>query len=111
MDEIVVKFYRRLCRMGFKYTGEIKNPSIFLDTIGEKIRICSRVAHAYIHIYIDVRDGVIDDIKYLCICDPTANVVVEILCILVEGAGKYRRGVLKESPGHYRVASSGVDAL
>ncbi len=85
MDELVVKFYRRMCRTGFEHTGELKNPSIFLDTVGEKIRICSHVAHAYIHIYINVRDGIIHDIKYLCTCDPTANVVVEILCGLTKG--------------------------
>jgi NifU-like protein involved in Fe-S cluster formation len=85
VDELVVKYYRRLCRTGFEHTGELENPAIFLDTVGEKIRICSHVSHAYMHIYIDVRDGVIDDIKYLCTCDPTANVVVEILCSLIKG--------------------------
>jgi NifU-like protein involved in Fe-S cluster formation len=85
MDEVVVKFYRKLCREGFEHTGEIENPSIFLDTVGEKIRICSHVSHAYMHIYINVRDGVIDDVKYLCICDPSANVAVEILCSLIKG--------------------------
>jgi NifU-like protein involved in Fe-S cluster formation len=37
------------------------------------------------HIYINIRDGIIEDIKYLCTCDPTANVVVEILCTLAKG--------------------------
>jgi len=85
MDELVVKNYRRLCKNGFEHAGELENPSIFLDTVGEKIRICSHVSHAYIHIYINIRDGIIDDVKYLCICDPTANVVVEILCSLLKG--------------------------
>jgi NifU-like protein involved in Fe-S cluster formation len=85
MDELVVKYYRRLCRNGFEHAGELENPSIFLDTVGEKIRICSHVSHAYMHIYINVNKGIIDDIKYLCTCDPTANVVVEILCSLIKG--------------------------
>ncbi len=85
MDELVIKYYRKLCREGFKYTGELENPSILLDTVGEKIRICSHVSHAYMHIYISVRDGIIEDIKYLCTCDPTANVTVEILCSLIKG--------------------------
>ncbi len=85
MDELVVKYYRRLCREGFEHAGSLEDPDIFLDTVGEKIRICSHVAHAYLHIYIRVRDGVIDDIKYLCTCDPTANVVVEMLCSLIKG--------------------------
>ena len=80
----VVKYYRRLCKNGFEHAGSLENPSIFLDTVGEKIRICSHVSHAYMHIYINVRDGIIDDIKYLCTCDPTANVVVEILCSLLK---------------------------
>ena len=33
----------------------------------------------------DIPQKVIDDIKYLCTCDPTANVVVELLCSLVKG--------------------------
>jgi NifU-like protein involved in Fe-S cluster formation len=85
MDDLVIKAYRKLCREGFKYTGEIKNPSIFLDTVGEKIRICSHVSHAYMHIYINVRNNIIDDVKYLCTCDPTANVVVEIMCSWLNG--------------------------
>ncbi len=85
MDELVVKYYRRMCKIGFENTGEIENPSIFLDTVGEKIRICSHVSHAYMHIYISVRDGIIDNVKYLCTCDPTANVLVELLCNLLKG--------------------------
>jgi NifU-like protein involved in Fe-S cluster formation len=85
MDEQVVKYYRRLCRTGFEHAGKLENPSIFLDTVGEKIRICSHISQAYMHIYIKIRRGIIDDIKYLCTCDPTANVLVEILCGLVKG--------------------------
>jgi NifU-like protein involved in Fe-S cluster formation len=84
MDELVVKYYRRLCKTGFEHAGELENPSIFLDTVGEKIRICSHVSHAYMHIYINIRQDIIEDVKYLCTCDPTANVVVEIFCILIK---------------------------
>jgi NifU-like protein involved in Fe-S cluster formation len=85
MDEQVIKYYRQLCKTGFKYSGSLENPSIFLDTVGEKIRICSHVTNAYLHIYINVRDEIIDDIKYLCTCDPTANVAVEVFCNLIKG--------------------------
>lgn len=91
MDELVVKYYRRLCRTGFEYAGSLENPSIFLDTVGEKIRICSHVSHAYIHVFINICDGIIDDVRYLCTCDPTANVVVEILCSLI------RKKTIKEA--------------
>ena len=37
------------------------------------------------NIYINISGGIISDIKYLCLCDPTANVVVETLCGLVKG--------------------------
>jgi NifU-like protein involved in Fe-S cluster formation len=85
MDELVVKYYRRMCKNGFEHAGSLENPSIFLDTVGEKIRICSNVSNAYLHIFINVRDEKIEDIKYLCTCDPTANVVVELLCSLIKG--------------------------
>jgi NifU-like protein involved in Fe-S cluster formation len=85
MDELVIRYYRRLLREGFEHAGSLENPSIFLDTVGEKIRICGSSTHNYMKIYADIRDGVIKDIRYLCTCDPTANVVVELLCSLVKG--------------------------
>jgi NifU-like protein involved in Fe-S cluster formation len=111
MDELVVKFYRRLCREGFKYAGELENPSIFLDTVGEKIRICSHVSHAYMHIYINVCNGVIDDIKYLCTCDPTANVVVEILCSIIKGKTIQQAEKLKEEDFSRELGSSGGEFI
>lgn len=85
MDEIVIKYYRKLLREGFKNAGSLENPSIFLDSIGEKIRICGMSTRNFMNIYINMEDDVIEDIKYLCTCDPTANVVAEILCSLVKG--------------------------
>lgn len=84
MDEVVIKHYRRLLRGGFEHAGSLENPSVFLDSVGERIRVCGGISN-YLHMYINIRDGVIDDIKYLCICDPTANVAVEILCGLIKG--------------------------
>jgi NifU-like protein involved in Fe-S cluster formation len=111
VDELVVKYYRQLCRTGFAHTGELENPSIFLDTVGEKIRICSHVSHAYMHIYINIRDGIIDDIKYLCTCDPTANVVVEILCSLLKGKTVKEAEVLTEDDFSQALGSSGEEFL
>ncbi len=85
MDEAVIKYYRRLLKTGFKYAGSIENPSIFLDSIGENLPICDQVGRDYLHLFININNGKIDTIRYLCTCDPTANVVVEILCSLVEG--------------------------
>jgi NifU-like protein involved in Fe-S cluster formation len=85
MDEAVIKFYRRLLRTDFEHAGELKNPTIFLDSVGEKIQICSQFGRDYMHLYINIREDVIEDVKYLCTCDPTANVAVEILCSLIKG--------------------------
>lgn len=85
MDEVVVKYYRKIIREGCKNTGSFENPSIFLDSIGEKMSICAKMARSYIKLFLDVKDFTVKDIKYLCMCDPTANVAVEILCILVKG--------------------------
>ena len=111
MDELVVKYYRRLCKTGFEHAGSLENPSIFLDTVGEKIRICSHVSHAYMHIYINIRNGIIDDIKYLCTCDPTANVVVEILCALVKGKTIQEAEALTEDSFSQALGSKGEEFL
>lgn len=85
MDELVIKYYRKLLREGFEHAGTLENPVIFLDSVGEKVYICGHLGRDYLHIYIDIADGIITDIKYKCMCDPTANVVVEIMCGLVRG--------------------------
>jgi NifU-like protein involved in Fe-S cluster formation len=36
-------------------------------------------------LYINIVNSIINDIKYMCVCDPTANVAIEILCGLVKG--------------------------
>jgi NifU-like protein involved in Fe-S cluster formation len=56
-----------------------------LDSVGEGIRFCGGHPADYMHVYISVKNERVDDIKYLCNCDPAANVVVEVLCGLVKG--------------------------
>jgi NifU-like protein involved in Fe-S cluster formation len=109
MDELVVKFYRRLCKTGFEHAGSLENPSIFLDTVGERIRICSNVSHAFVHISIIIREGIIQDIKYLCTCDPTANVVVELLCSLVKGKTIQEAEALTEESFSRALGSTGEE--
>ena len=96
MDELVNLYYRKLCREGFPHTGSLEQPSIFLDTVGEKIRICSRFNQSYIHIYINISHDIIHTIKYLCTCDPATNVAVETLCYLIEGKTVKEAGSLTE---------------
>lgn len=85
MDEKVVQYYRMITRDGYKYNGSIENPSIFLDSAGEKIPLCSKNVDSYVHIYIKISSEIIEEVKYLCTCRPTANVVAEIFCSLIKG--------------------------
>ena len=83
MDEAVIKHYRRLLRTGFENAGSFDNPSVFLEAVGDG-RVCGH-AGDYMHIFINVLNDRIDDMKYLCTCDPSANVAVEMLCTLAKG--------------------------
>ena len=82
MDPAVIKYYRKLLRTGFEHAGSFENPSIFLESHGEG-GVCGRAAD-YMHIFINISNGRISAIKYLCACDPTANVAVEVLCTLTQ---------------------------
>jgi NifU-like protein involved in Fe-S cluster formation len=73
MDEAVIKYYRKLLRTRFEYAGTIENASIFLDSVGEKVLICGSTGD-FMQLYINVVKNRIDDMKYMCQCDPTANV-------------------------------------
>ena len=85
MDEIVAGLYRKLSETGFKNAGSFDNPTMFIDTKVEGISICGQSGQDYMNIYIMIDGKVITDIRYLCSCDPTANVVIEALCDLVRG--------------------------
>jgi NifU-like protein involved in Fe-S cluster formation len=84
MEEAVVKYYRRLIKADFENFGSFENPSIFAETVGERMVHCGNTGN-YIHLFIMVKENRIDDIKYQCSCEPTANVAVEVLCTLVKG--------------------------
>jgi NifU-like protein involved in Fe-S cluster formation len=86
MDEAVIKYYRRMLRGNFEHTGSLPSPSIFLDSVGERIRVCGQIANNYLHLYLNVAGGRMAEVRYLCTCDPTANVAIEILCWLIKGA-------------------------
>ena len=107
MDEPVRLIYRQLVRTGFEYAGTIENPSIFLDSIEEGIRICDAANRGYMHIYIDVKNDAIDEIKYLCSCDPTANVVVETMCRLLRSKTLEEAKLLCEDDFYAAIGSRG----
>jgi NifU-like protein involved in Fe-S cluster formation len=85
MDEVVAEKYKSLMEEGFKNAGSFDEPTMFIDSKAEGIHICGKGESDYINIYIMLKDKVIDDIRYLCSCDPTANVVIEALCDLARG--------------------------
>jgi NifU-like protein involved in Fe-S cluster formation len=107
VDETIIKTYRRLLQAGFQNAGSFENPSIFLDSIGENLPICDVAGRDYLKIYICVTDGVINDIKYLCNCDPTANVVIETLCDLVKGMTLDEAGALSPEMFFRKIGSRG----
>ena len=111
MDETVRIFYRALLRSGFQHAGSFESPSIFLDSIGEKIAICTQSARYYIHLYIDVKNDIIENIKYLCICDPVSNVAVEVLCSVVKGKTLDDAGSITEDAFSQVVGGKSEDLL
>lgn len=82
MDEAVLKYYRKLLRSGFEHAGSFDNPSVFLESRG-KGGVCGR-ASDFMHVFINVVNGRIDGMRYMCTCDPTANVAIELLCSLAK---------------------------
>ena len=84
MDEPVIKYYRRLLKSGFKHAGLLEDPSVFLDTVNESVPICGHMGD-YLHLFIRIRDHRISAMTYLCSCEPTTNVAVEILCGMLPG--------------------------
>ena len=85
MDQAVIKYYRQILSEGFRFVGTVDNPTIVLDAVGENVRICDHVGTDSLQMFIKVKDDTISDIKYMCMCDPTTNVAVEILCRLALG--------------------------
>ena len=87
---------------------QLKMPRIFLDSVGEKVLICGSTGD-FMQLYINVINNRIDDIKYMCQCDPTANVAVEILCALLKGKTLDDAATLKEEAFSQFLGSNGED--
>jgi len=83
MDEAIIKFYRRLLKEDFPNAGELVQPTIFLEAIGGKLINCGNTGN-YMQLYLYVVENRITNIKYLCSCEPVANVAVEVFCTLVK---------------------------
>jgi NifU-like protein involved in Fe-S cluster formation len=97
MDEAVIKYYRRLLKDDFPNAGELAQPSVFIEAVGEKLINCGNTGN-YMQLYLQVADNKIAAIKYLCACEPVANVAVEVLCALVQGKTLDEAAGLTEEP-------------
>jgi NifU-like protein involved in Fe-S cluster formation len=85
MNEVVTSRYRELMQAGFPNAGKIERPTVFVDPKAEGFSICGNGSRDYMNLYMSIDGETITEIKYLCSCDPTANVVVEVLCNLARG--------------------------
>jgi NifU-like protein involved in Fe-S cluster formation len=84
MNEAIIKKYRALLTQDFPNSGQIDQASIFVEAVGERLINCGNTGN-YMQFYMMVSKGHILEIKYLCSCEPIANVAVEVLCDLVKG--------------------------
>jgi NifU-like protein involved in Fe-S cluster formation len=84
MEEAVIKYFRELLKEDFPNAGSFENASIFVEGARQKLIDCGNTGN-YMELYFLIEDNRINDIKYLCSCEPTANVAVEVLCTLVKG--------------------------
>jgi NifU-like protein involved in Fe-S cluster formation len=84
MDEAIVKKYRALLTQDFPNSGQIDQPSIFVEAVGERLINCGNTGN-YMQLFMRISKDRIVEIKYLCSCEPVANVAVEVMCDLVRG--------------------------
>jgi NifU-like protein involved in Fe-S cluster formation len=108
MEEAVIKYFRELLKGDFPYAGLFENASILVETVGEKMIDCGNTGN-YMQLYIHVVDRRIDDIKYLCSCEPTANVAVEVLCTLTKGKTLEEAAGLTEQAFYHFLGSEGEE--
>ena len=82
---------------------------VFLDPVaGGEQRICSHSAD-YMKISIKIGVGVIEDMKYLCLCDPTANVAIGVLSSILKGKTLDEAGQVKAERILQEVGSDGEE--
>jgi len=104
MDPGVVVLYRKLIKENFPNSGELENASIFVEAIGQHMIHCGETGN-YMQLYLQLDGRRIKDIKYLCSCEPVANVAVEILCDLARGMTLEEAAGLTEEPFYQAIGS------
>jgi NifU-like protein involved in Fe-S cluster formation len=108
VEEAIIKYYRRLLKVDFENSGSLENATIFVEAIGEKMIHCGNTGN-YMQLYLNVVDNRIDDIKYLCSCEPTANVAVEALCTLVKGKSLEEASATSEQSFYQMIGCEGEE--
>ncbi len=106
MDEAVIKVYRNLLRQEFPNSGAIDAPSVFVEAVGEHLINCGNTGN-YMQLYLRVDGERITEMRYLCSCEPVANVAVEAICTLVMGMTLTEVAGLTEEPVFQFVGSRG----
>lgn len=109
MNQAVIKFYRRLLSDEFPNSGGIETPSIFIEAVGEKLIDCGNTGN-YMQLYLQVEGEHVLDARYLCACEPVANVAVEILCMLLKGKTVDEAANFSEEP-FYQILGSQDEEL
>jgi len=106
VNQAIVKYYRNLLKEDFPHSGPIEKASVFVEAVGEKMVHCGNAGN-YMQLYFNAADGKIADIKYLCSCEPVANVVIEILCDLAKGKTLDEAAALREELIYERIGCDG----
>jgi NifU-like protein involved in Fe-S cluster formation len=105
MDQAVIKYYRKLLKEYFPNSGKLENATIFVEAIGQHMLHCNEPGN-YMQLYLQVDDQRITDIKYLCSCEPVANVAVEVLCDYVRGKTLEEAANITEEPFYQIIGSN-----
>jgi len=97
VDQAVIKYYRQLLKEDFPHSGQIEDATVFVEAVGEKMVHCGNAGN-YMQLFFNVEDGKIADIKYLCSCEPVANVAIEVICALAKGKTLDEAAALDDGP-------------
>lgn len=108
MDQVITQYYRRLLREDFPNAGELVNPTVFIEAVGGEMINCGNIGN-YIQLYLQVIDDRITEITYICVCEPAANVAVEVLCDLARGKTLAEAENLQEESFYQIIGSRAED--
>lgn len=79
-----------------------------MEAVGEKMVHCGNAGN-YMQMYLNIADDRITEIKYLCSCEPVANVAIEVLCALVKNKTLCEAVAIPESLFYERIGCSDAE--